>query len=94
MALIEKGILESVERSLPNCFLYNDLDQLIYSAPNVNKPCAYSDDNMLIFVTSFKGIVVDLEDGNLLKLDQDGTVLRYSFLHEMSSTCFPKYTNL
>ncbi|TKS75790.1 5'-nucleotidase domain-containing protein 1 [Collichthys lucidus] len=26
----------------------------------------------------FKGLVVDLEDGNLVKLAEDGTVLRYS----------------
>lgn len=26
---------------------------------------------------SFKGLVVDLEDGNLVKLAEDGTVLRY-----------------
>lgn len=30
------------------------------------------------FVCSFKGLVVDLEDGNLVKLAEDGTVLRYA----------------
>lgn len=30
---------------------------------------------------SFKGLVVDLEDGNLVKLAEDGTVLRYVQTH-------------
>lgn len=33
---------------------------------------------MHTFVSSFKGLVVDLEDGNLVKLAEDGTVLRYA----------------
>lgn len=38
---------------------------------------------MLNFVSSFKGLVVDLEDGNLVKLAEDGTVLRYVVLSKL-----------
>lgn len=37
----------------------------------------------------FKGLVVDLEDGNLVKLADDGTVLRYTAFGLLSHTyCF------
>lgn len=35
---------------------------------------------------SFKGLVVDLEDGNLVKLADDGTVLRYIAIGLLSHT--------
>lgn len=38
----------------------------------------YCISNMQHVVSSFKGLVVDLEDGNLVKLAEDGTVLRYA----------------
>lgn len=37
-----------------------------------------------LFMCSFKGLVVDLEDGNLVKLAEDGTVLRYTVLDLLS----------
>lgn len=38
-----------------------------------------------LLMCSFKGLVVDLEDGNLVKLAEDGTVLRYvdAFPHQL-----------
>lgn len=38
-----------------------------------------------LLMCSFKGLVVDLEDGNLVKLADDGTVLRYSAFGLLSS---------
>lgn len=38
-----------------------------------------------LLLCSFKGLVVDLEDGNLVKLADDGTVLRYI----QHLACFP-----
>lgn len=45
---------------------------------------------MLLVVSSFKGPVVDLEDGNLVKLAEDGTVLRYALTALSVLSCFPK----
>lgn len=39
-----------------------------------------------LLMCSFKGLVVDLEDGNLVKLAEDGTVLRYTVLDLLSHT--------
>lgn len=41
---------------------------------------------MHLLMCSFKGLVVDLEDGNLVKLAEDGTVLRYTVLDLLSHT--------
>lgn len=58
---------------------------------NVNRPCSYCIYNMLNFVSSFKGLVVDLEDGNLVKLAEDGTVLRYALAaRNLFDLLFPK----
>lgn len=47
---------------------------------------------------SFKGLVVDLEDGNLVKLAEDGTVLRYTvldlFSHRLLFNSFSIYANM
>lgn len=45
---------------------------------------------MLLVVSSFKGPVVDLEDGNLVKLAEDGTVLRYALTAWSVLSCFLK----
>lgn len=39
-----------------------------------------------LLMCSFKGLVVDLEDGNLVKLADDGTVLRYTAFGLLSHT--------